>query len=142
VELADLVLVNRADGETRRAAERAASFFRAALALASPRRDGWVVPVGVVSALEGTGVGESWTTILRCHDQMTRGGHLATKRSRQNLAWLSAELTDGLLGALRSSPEIRTRLAEVEPEVALGLRSPIAAAESILDLFLSSRSRP
>ena len=142
VELADLVLVNKADGAMRDLAARTAISARAALSLVRPRSAGWAVPVLLCSAAEGAGIGEAWSTILRFHAHLAGSGELGARRAGQARAWMWTEVAESLLAALRSHPSVRESAADLESIVTAGEIPPPSAARRLLDLFLEPRSGP
>jgi LAO/AO transport system kinase len=136
VELADALVVNKADGDLRAAAGRTAAEYRNALRLLHPTGAAWQPPVLQCSALEGAGVAEVWATVERYRAAMQRAGLWAERRAAQARAWLWAELSDSLMAALQAHPGIKKRLAVLETEVATGKLTPPAAAEALLADFL------
>jgi len=136
VELADALIVNKADGDLKAAAGRTAAEYRNALRLLHPTTTAWQPPVLQCSALEGTGVAEVWATALRYKAAMERAGLWAEHRAAQARAWLWAELSDSLMAALQAHPGVKKRLAALEAEVAAGKLTPPAAAETLLAAFL------
>jgi GTPase len=136
VELADLVLVNKADGEFLAAAQRATADYANALRLLRPRHAEWAVPVRAVSALEGTGVAELWDDVARFRTALEASGSWRHRRSEQARAALWAEIGDSLVERFRAAPAVAARLATLEAEVLAGTRSPIAAAQALLTAFL------
>jgi LAO/AO transport system kinase len=133
MELADLVVVNKADGDMAPAAGRTAADYRHALHLQAPRSASWAPEVLTCSALHGTGIEEVWDRIGTAHGQLATSGDLATNRSRQAVAWMWSEIRDSLVSRLGSSAEIAALLADLEPEVSAGTRSASSAARSVLD---------
>ena len=136
VELADLVLVNKADGELTTAAHRSAADYASALRLIRPPLPEWQVPVRAVSALEGTGIREVWDEVARFRAALERTGAWSRRRAEQTRAALWSEIGDRLLGHFRSAPAVARRLAAVEQEVIAGNRTPTAAARALLAAFL------
>jgi len=136
VELADALIVNKADGDLKAAAGRTAAEYRNALRLLHPSTAAWNPPVMLCSALTGAGVAEVWATALRYRAAMEPAGLWAAHRAAQARAWLWAELSDSLLAALQAHPGVKKRLAALEDEVAAGRQTPPAAAESLLAAFL------
>ena len=134
MELADLIVVNKADGDLAAAAGRAASDLGHAVHLLRPKRPGAEVPVLTASALTGAGIAELWDTIESTHDGM--GPALAELRARQNLAWMWSEVTDTLLDRLRADPGVRGELAHLEQRVADGSIPAATAAHQLLTTFL------
>jgi LAO/AO transport system kinase len=139
-ELADLVVVNKADGDLAPAAERTVADYRNALHLFAPRSAAWSPPVLACSALEGTGIDEVWQTIRRHRETVSGSGELTTRRAEQARDWMWSELTDSLHDVLRRDERVAAMLDELEADVrACGL-SPTAAAQRVLREFLRSLS--
>ena len=136
VELADLVLVNKADGELAAAAQRTAADYANALRLIRPPVPEWQVTVRAISALEGTGIGEVWDDVARFRAAIEETGAWLRRRAEQARAALWAEIGDSLLEHFRTAPAVALRLAEIEAEVMAGTRTPGAAARALLAAFL------
>ena len=139
VELADLLLVNKADGELAAAARHSAADYRMALHLLHPRTPGWEVPVLTCSALTGEGIPAVWETIERYRRLLTESGELVARRSRQARSWLWSEITAELLSRFRADPAVRERLPAVEEAVTGGRLPPARAAEELLERFLGEK---
>jgi LAO/AO transport system kinase len=135
VELADLVLVNKADGELAPAARRSAADYASALRLIRPSLPNWQVPVRAVSALEGTGIREVWDDIVRFRAALERTGTWSRRRAEQARAALWAEIGDSLLECFRSAPGVARHLPGLEAEVMAGTRTATAAARTLLAAF-------
>ncbi len=135
MELADLVVVTKSDGELMAAANRAAADYRRALQLVMPRTPGWRVPVRQCSAVTGKGIAEVWQSVEQYHAAAYGTGELAARRAEQVLSWFASELQDGLLAALKSHPHAGPLMREMEAEVAAGRLSPAAAAARLLAAF-------
>ncbi len=135
VELADLVVINKADGELRRAALRARADYQAALQLLRPRAAGWTPEVLACSALEGSGIAEVWQAVGRHRAALEAGEGLAARRREQSRSWLRAEVEAGLLEALAADPAAGALLAELEPAVADGRLLPPEAARALIARF-------
>lgn len=136
MELADLVLVNKGDGEFEQAAVRAAADYANAVRLLKPRVRGWTVPVEVCSALEGKGIAEAWRHVEIFRERYTGDGSIAARRAEQARSWLWSEITEGLSEALKSDEAILARLRELEPQVVSGEMAVSDAAAEIVELFL------
>src|SRR5262249_59438845 len=106
VELADLVLVNKADGELAAAAQRSAADYANALRLIRPPLPEWQVPVRTVSALEGTGIGEVWADVALFRAALERSGAWSRRRAQQGPAALWAEVGGTLLGHFPRAPPV------------------------------------
>jgi LAO/AO transport system kinase len=136
VELADLVLVNKADGGLAAAAHRSAADYASALRLLRPPLPEWAVPVRAISALEGIGIPEVWDEVARFRAALERSGAWSRRRAEQARAALWSEVGDSLVERFRTAPAVTRRLAEVEKQVMAGTRTPGAAARTLLAAFL------
>jgi GTPase len=135
VELADLVLVNKTDGELAEAAQRTAADYAGALHLIRPPLPEWEVPVRAVSALEGIGVAEIWDDVARFRAILEASGAWSQRRREQARAALWSEIDDSLLERFRAAPAVAHRLAAVEEKVVAGTQTPTAAARALLAGF-------
>ncbi|HKN09807.1 MAG TPA: methylmalonyl Co-A mutase-associated GTPase MeaB [Pseudomonadota bacterium] len=131
VELADMIAVNKADGDNLNRAMAAAAEYRAALNILTPRSALWSPPVVVYSALTGEGVAELWDTILEHRARTSSSGELAARRREQQVKWMWAMLEERVLSRLRSDPALRTKLPKLEAAVAEGRVSAAVAVEEI-----------
>lgn len=136
MELADLIAVNKADGDLADAAARAAGDLRSAVHLLRPKRPGWEVSVVTCSARTGVGVPQLWASIADAHDRIGPVA-LAELRAGQDVAWMWREITDTLLDRLRQHPQVRDLVPGIEAKVAAGELSTMAAASQLLGAFLS-----
>lgn len=132
VELADLVVVNKSDGELVAAANHAAAEYRHALALLRPPVAGWRVPVLQVSAVEGRGLDAVWQAISDYRAAMSGSGAWDQRRSRQARSWMWREIEESLAERFRDHPAVRQSLAALEARVASGAITPTAAARELL----------
>jgi LAO/AO transport system kinase len=137
VELADLIVVNKADGETSAAAERAAGDYRGALGFSHPRHADWTVPVETCSALEDAGIDNIWEIIERFRLAMTSNGELERSRANQAKTWLWSETAETLMQSLRQDPAIQIKIAALEAEVAAGKKSPWIGARELVETFMN-----
>jgi LAO/AO transport system kinase len=142
VELADLILVNKADGELAAAAQRAVADYRNALRLLRPASSHWRPEVLAVSALAGTNIEKMWQAVERFRHAVEIDGALAGRRASQARAALWAEISAGLLEQLRLSPVLRDRLPEIEDDVMAGRAAPAVAARRLLGAFLAGTLSP
>lgn len=135
VELADLIVVNKADGEMVAAAERAAADYQSALRFLRPRSARWEVPVATCSALEGRGIDRIWTLVGNFRDTMAASGDLSANRAAQSRRWLWSEMTEQVMARLREDPGVRLRIQSLEEAVSAGRLSPRVAAEQLVNRF-------
>ena len=135
LELADALVVNKADGGNEIAAQRAVRDYRAALSLTAPANPSWVPPVLAVSAIEGTGLDQVWEQIQAYYRVLTDSGELADRRADQQVRWMWAMVEDRLRDRLRASPEVVNLADLLEQQVVAGQVAPAAAAEQVLAAF-------
>jgi len=135
VELADMIAVNKADGDNLRRAKAAAAEYRAALHILAPRSPSWSPPVVTYSALTGDGVAELWTQILDHRERMIASGELTERRGDQQVKWMWAMLEERLFEPLRSDKTLKAALPKIETEVSAGRLAPTAAVEKIADML-------
>jgi LAO/AO transport system kinase len=131
VELADMIAVNKADGDNIPRAKLAASRFSAALHILSPRSPHWSAPVVTCSALTGEGIEALWSHILDHRERLTASGELAARRGEQQVKWMWTMLEERLFEPLRSDRALKSALPRIEADVATGRLAPAAAVEKI-----------
>jgi LAO/AO transport system kinase len=146
-ELADMIAVNKADGDNLDRATRAAGDYANAMQLITPPGVSWEPPVVTCSGLSGTGLAELWEKIIEHRSQLTASGALAEKRQAQMLRWMWTLVEDRLVSALRSDPKIAAVIGDLEAEVLTGKLTPSIAADRIIAAFenrkpVRSRVRP
>ncbi len=139
VELADMVVVNKADGELRSAARRTAGDYAYALSLLRRRSQSWTVPVDTCSAVTGEGIREVWEHVEQYRNLTSASGELAARRAEQAQAWLWSETSEELLAELRKDPGVRAELPALEEAVKEGGIPPTQAAQRLLEVFLGKR---
>jgi len=135
VELADAVVVNKADGDLAVAAKRAARDYSNALHLLTPANSAWNVPVLTVSALERSGVGDVWATIGKFKQTMEEIGRFAGRRAEQAHAWMWNEISETLLQSLKDDAGVARLLPDLEFQVTQGRMAPGAAARQLVQAF-------
>jgi len=132
LELADAILINKADGESENLANKTRLHYQSALSLLT-QSGFWSPEVRTCSALERSGIAEAWDMVRRFHDEALAAGHLASMRSEQNLQWMW-QLTDQLLRQqITDHPTLTTRLSAIEAEVGAATLTPLSAAQRIID---------
>ncbi len=132
MELADLILVNKADGPLADAARHVVSDHRAAMSLMRPHEKFWTPRVEACSALTGAGIDTVWAAI---GDYMAAAGEdgIAAKRRHQGAAALRDEVARLAIARLRDDPARRDLLARLEQDVASGATPLRQAARDLLD---------
>ena len=136
VELADLILINKADDDLADLARRAAAEYRSALQLLHPRSPNWKVEVKCCSARDAIGIDNAWETVLRHHGMLESTGELEMRRAAQARDWLWSDVTDNLVDAFRSDPQVREQLSSLEAATSAGQMPPTVAARKLLEIFL------
>jgi LAO/AO transport system kinase len=137
LELADIVVVNKADGEHLRETRSAARELSGAIRLIYPRETIWRPPVLTMSALEGTGLPELWETVERHRQVLTEAGEFEARRRAQQVDWTWQMVRDTVLDGVLSNPAVRKVRAEVERQVLAGELTPAMAAQQILKVASS-----
>ena len=136
VELADLLLVNKADGDLKNTALRTVVEYQHALRLLPTRTPNWDVPVRSCSAFHGEGIAEIWSVIDRYRVATEKSGERARRRARQAQASLWAEAIETLASRLRADEKTRRRLVDLENDVIAGVLPATVAADRLIDDFL------
>jgi LAO/AO transport system kinase len=131
VELADMIGVNKADGDNIARARLAAAQFSAALHILSPRSRNWSPPVVTCSALIGEGIPALWSHILDHRQRLTASGELKARRGEQQVKWMWTMLEERLFAPLRSERALKSALPRIETDVAAGRLAPASAVEKI-----------
>ncbi|MEM7681010.1 MAG: methylmalonyl Co-A mutase-associated GTPase MeaB [Planctomycetota bacterium] len=139
IELADVLAVNKADGEAKPAAERAAAEYRGALRCMQPRHPDWATPVLTCSAATGDGLDKLWARLSAYHGLLTQTGELEARRQQQSLRWVWAQVEDRLREALRRDAQVSAMAPDIEKQVAQGDLPATVAADQIVDAFLRAR---
>jgi LAO/AO transport system kinase len=131
VELADMIAVNKADGDNLARAKLAASQYGAALHILSPLSPNWSPPVVTCSALNGTGIEALWAHVLDHRQKLTASGELAKLRGEQQVKWMWTMLEERLFAPLRTDRALKAALPRIEADVAAGRLAPASAVEDI-----------
>jgi LAO/AO transport system kinase len=131
VELADMIAVNKADGDNIKRAKAAAGEYRAALHILTPRSPTWAPPVVTYSALTGDGIADLWSQVLAHRQQLSATGEFAARRREQQVKWMWAMLEDRFYLRLKTDPRLKARVPAIEKAVAEGKLAPALAVEEI-----------
>ncbi|MGB6762098.1 MAG: methylmalonyl Co-A mutase-associated GTPase MeaB, partial [Mycobacterium sp.] len=137
LELADIVVVNKADGEHLREARSAARELSGVIRLIYPRETLWRPPVLTMSALEGAGLEELWETVERHREVLSDAGEFEARRRAQQVDWTWQMVRDTVLDRVLSNPVVRKVRVEVERQVLAGELTPAMAAQQILKVASS-----
>ena len=131
VEIADMIAVNKADGDNVKRAKAAAGEYRAALHILTPRSPTWAPPVVTYSALTGDGIDTLWSQALAHRQQLSAVGEFAARRREQQVKWMWAMLEDRFRLRLKTDAKLKARVPAIERAVADGTLSPALAVEEI-----------
>jgi LAO/AO transport system kinase len=134
IELADLIVVNKADGDLKAAAQRSAADYQHALRMLRSPTTGWTPEVATASAITREGVMEIWDVVGRFIGAVGEKG-IARRRAEQARAWMWSEVGETLLAALRKHPDVKKMVSGLEREVENGRTTPAAAARRMLEAF-------
>ena len=135
MEIADAILINKAEGDNRPRAELARQQYVNALHMLKPKSLNWQVPALLCSALHGEGIAEAWTTIQEFQTRMQQSGELETKRRLQASDWMWTLLMDDIKEMFLRDRNVEALLGPVQDAVADGTTTPSAAARRLLEAF-------
>src|SRR5213080_1558282 len=133
VELADMIAINKADGDNIKRANHAAADYRSALHILTPRSEHWHPPVITYSALTGAGLEMLWQKIGEHRTAMNASGEFLARRREQQVKWMWSMLENRMMARLRSDAAIRAKVKKTEAEVAEGRITPAVGAEQIAE---------
>jgi LAO/AO transport system kinase len=138
LEIADVIAVNKADGDGAPGARTAARELAGAIRMLRGHDDAWSVPVLTCAGLTGEGLDEVWAKLVEHQDRAKADGRFDERRRAQQVRWTWQLVRDGLEHALRSHPGVRTAAPELEKAVLAGELTPALAARQIRDTFLAA----
>jgi LAO/AO transport system kinase len=137
VELADLMVVNKADGDQLAQAKRVRSDYSAALRMLHPSNNaGWQPKVLVCSALNNTGIDAVWDAVQQYAKTMQESGHWKKRRNQQAKAWMWKEIQESLMDRFKQHPATADRLQKLEAQVMASQMSPADAAHNLIEAYL------
>lgn len=135
LELADLVAINKADGDGIQKAQQAAAEYRSALNIMTPHHAVWKPPVVTCSAQTTEGLDDLWSHVTNHQERLTQSGHWTAKRNQQQLRWVWAMVKEQLMHRLDTNSQVKSARPSIESEVLAGKLPPVEAAQRILDAF-------
>ena len=133
LEIADLIAVNKADGDNLSRADAAVRDYQLALGMTQPASPNWTPPVIACSGLTGDGLEDLWDHVRTHRKLMSASGELAARRADQRVRWMQAMLTERMRTRLAS--EVRGLLADVEAQVRSDQLTPTAAVHRLMAAF-------
>ncbi|MDD4848455.1 MAG: methylmalonyl Co-A mutase-associated GTPase MeaB [Bacteroidales bacterium] len=135
MEMADALMINKADGDNLSAAQRAQASYKSALRIFPQPPSGWNPQVEIMSALENKGVEKVWDMIIDYLNTTKQNGYFQQKRNEQNQSILLESIKDNLLSGFFSHPVLKTALKTTEKKLLSGQVNPYVAAENLLNLY-------
>jgi LAO/AO transport system kinase len=127
IELADAIVVNKADGDNVRRARLAKAEYNRVLSFLAPATEGWQTKAHLLSALTGDGIGELWERVEAFTRTTVESGVRERRRQRQTLEWFRSMLHEGVLARFYSDPAVQNRLQVAERAIESG-ELPVTAA--------------
>ena len=131
LEIADMIAVNKADGENEMRAKQAASEYRAALHILTPQSKNWSPPVITISGLTGQGLDHLWENIEDHRTALSASGEFEERRNNQAATWMREMVEARLLARLSENDEIIALIETCEAEVRSGTLTATLAADKI-----------
>lgn len=135
IEMADAIVINKADGENKKAARQAKLAFNRALHLYPPKDNGWVPKTLEASALEGTGIDKTWDLLVEFKEKMEDSGAFQSRRNDQLRYWLEQTISDSLRSRFYGNKEIKKVLDKQLELLKAQQTTPYHAAMALLELF-------
>lgn len=135
IELADMIAINKADGDNVTRAGKAAAEYAHALQILAPRSPNWHTPVVTISGRENLGLDKLWAHIVDYRARMTASGEFAARRQSQAVDWMHDMLEDRLMAALDANPAVAAERKTLEAEVRSGALLPTLAVDRIMRLL-------
>ena len=139
LELADMIAVNKADGDNETRAQLAASDYRMALHLMTPASTTWTPPVLTCSGLSNTGLDELWRQVEIFREKTGATGQFEDRRRAQQVRWMWSMLDERLRDDLRSRPHLEQLLADLESQVRSGSVTATTAVDAVWDAYVADR---
>ncbi len=134
IEIADMIAINKADGDNVTRAQRAAAEYRGALQILHPQSATWSPPVITISGISNNSLDKLWENILAHRTAVTASGEFAERRQRQAVAWMRDMLNDRIMASINSNPQVAARLPGLEEDVRAGRLLPTLAVDEIMAL--------
>jgi len=138
MELADLVLVNKADGDQARLASQTVADYRGALHFMQARTPSWTPQVESCSALNNKGMDEAWTIVKAFREALIESGELGILRAQQARAWMWAETAELLIVGLKNHSVVKSLVPTLESAVLKGELPATVAAQRLIEHYKGS----
>ena len=135
MELADIIVVNKADGDNKPRAQLARAELERVLGYLRPATEGWTTPALAASAVTGDGMAAVWKTVMDFFKSARESGIMDERRREQSIAWMHSLIRESLHADFHNNPSVKARLATLERQVAAGQKPTLAAAHELLALW-------
>lgn len=135
IEIADMIAINKADGENVTRAKAAAAEYRNALHILAPHSESWSTPVITISGATNQGLDDLWAKVQQHRELTTASGEFTTRRQRQAVAWMRDMLEARLMSALHANADVARELPQIEAEVRAGTLLPSLAVSRVMALM-------
>ena len=139
MEMADMMVITKADGENLRKAELARTQYRGALMLFPEPESGRRPEVYTCSSYDGTGLEEVWKGVEEYLDHIRANGYFALNRNRQNKHWMYETINEALRESFYRDPEVEQRIGDYEARVLGERMSSFVAAKELLELYFDKK---
>jgi LAO/AO transport system kinase len=140
IELADAILVHKADGANKPKAEQTRKEYNRILHFLQPATKGWATSAYTCSSLEGSGISDIWAVIKKFEDTGKARGVLTERRKEQQRSWLYSMITDQLHYHFYHHPSVKSMLPKIENEVIAGEKTVASAVDTLFKLFLKGEN--
>ncbi len=141
MEMADMMVITKADGENIHKAELAKTQFQGALHLFPMPESGWRPKVYTCSSVDGTGLEEVWKGVEEFLDHIEKNGYYDTNRNRQNKYWMYESINEALKSSFYRNPAVAERIIEIERRVLEAKQSSFIAAKELLDIYFGREGK-
>ncbi len=141
MEMADMMVITKADGENIHKAELAKTQFQGALHLFPMPESGWRPKVYTCSSVDGAGLEEVWKGVEEFLDHIEKNGYYDTNRNRQNKYWMYESINEALKSSFYRNPAVAERIAEIERRVLEAKQSSFIAAKELLDVYFGREGK-
>lgn len=135
IEIADMIAINKADGDNVMRAERAAAEYRGAMQILTPTSPNWTPPVITISGAHNKDLDKLWAKILDHRRDLGESGELQERRQKQAVAWMHDMLSDRIMETVHANPRVSARMLSIEDDVRQGRLLPTLAVDEIMGLI-------
>ena len=141
MEMADMILINKADGDLMEVANRSKAEYANALHLFPPPPSGWIPKVSTCSAMENKGIADTWKTITEYWSFTRENGFFQSRRAEQSRYWMSQTLQEGLRLRFFNNPEVRQEMNKLEELIKRDQISSFEAATQLLNKYFPGENK-